>query len=385
MSKDTREIYRLSVKKGDRIFKALSHSVEEDESLFVMNRNPPRPRHIITGIPRLGENGLGLDNCTSTDTRSHHIHYHPSGIVIVKARDNRLVARIQAPPMPMLKNPFLVFYLSVARVEQLQLENRQPAFGDHVIDVSSMDASRLQIECWVGPKRSFDGPFQWNFGAAQRIVYGDAGFYDVAYFAGAGAPIDPSIEIDGVRLSETCLTGTPFTNIVEPSTLPTLSPESWASPGAVARQLRASLEKSVSRLAKKLEQTGGCYEIRVSLCSDGVVAAIDWNASRDAAGFSWQSFNELKCESILEILGCRELGGPSRAIDVFERNPSLVDGLADTVFVRTRKSSGSLHNALVFRGSELLAGRYWRIPPQIIKNINALIDLVHCDSPLPSE
>src|SRR5207249_4813447 len=113
MTIKTQQLYRLSVRHNGRLYKALSHSVEEDESLFVMNRNPPRPRHVVSGIPILLESGLNLGSPSSTDMRSHHVHYHPSGTLIVKARDNAMVARIQAPPMSMISKPFLIYFISV--------------------------------------------------------------------------------------------------------------------------------------------------------------------------------------------------------------------------------------------------------------------------------
>lgn len=378
MAKDTREVYRLPIMKDGRLYKALSHSVEEDESLFVMNRNPPRPRHILSGIPHLTQSGLRLIDQTSTDMRSHHVHYHPSGALIVKSRDNKTVARIQASPMPMLSVPFLMFHLSVAQIDQLAIDKRQPTFGDHAIDLSAMNINRLQIECWVGPKGSFNGPFQWTFGPAQRIVYSDAGFYDVAYFAGEGAPIDPSIEIDGIRLRDTCLTATPTRNIVEPSTVPPLTPEMWASPAAVGRQLRACFEMQTAKFCARLGHTSGSYEIRISLCNDGVVAGVDWNPFINSAQLSWVRFESLSCQNVMEVVRQSASAESKNIVDVFDLSPSLCGGLAGTVFVRiTEPSANKHHNALVFRGAELLSSRYWRIPPQALVNVSEVIDLIH--------
>src|ERR1700730_18275610 len=113
MAKLTRERYRLSISRNGGLFKALSHSVEEDESLFVMNRSPMRPRHIASGSPKLTEEGLTIVDLGS-GTLAHQVHYHPSGAILVKAPDNRTVRRLQAPPMLMLSAPFLMFHLSLA-------------------------------------------------------------------------------------------------------------------------------------------------------------------------------------------------------------------------------------------------------------------------------
>jgi hypothetical protein len=377
MAKNTREVYRLPVLKDGRFHKALSHSVEEDESLFVMNRNNFRPRYIASGIPQLTPNGLRLADQTSTDMRSHHVHYHPSGALIVKARDNRTVARIQAPPMPMLSAPFLMFHLSVARIDQLAVDKRKPCFGDHAIDLSKMNVGRLQIECWVGPKGAFNNPFQWAFGPAQRIVYNDAGFYDVAYFAGEGAPIDPSIEIDGIKLSDTCLTAAPTRNIIEPSSVPALTPEMWASPAAVARQLRACFETQTSQFCSRLGHSSGSYEIKISLCRDGLIASVDWNSTINMPRLSWVRSDSLSCENVLDVVRQTGSADSVNIVDVSEMNPLLCGQLAGTVFVRVRESSNKQTNALIFRGSELLPGRYWRIPPRALERFSDIINLVH--------
>jgi len=377
MAKDTQEIYRLSVRHNGKLYKGLSHSVEEDESLFVMNRNPARPRHLASGTPILTKDGVSLDRPTSIDERAHHVHYHPSGVVVVKARDGTILRRIQAPPMLMLSTPFLMFSMSVARIEQLSVDGRHAAFGDHVIEVSQLDIKRLQIDCFVGPKTSFDGSLLGTFGPLHRIVYSDAALYDVAYFAGEGAPIDPSIEIAGIKLRDTCLTGTQSCNIVEPSGLPSLTPEEWASAPAVGRQIRACLESCVPQFASRLGRTSGCYEIKISLCRDGVVAAVDWNSNAQTGQLSWLRFEGLVCDDVLRIV--RQ--GPSNeenTADVFDLNPELCGGLRGTVFVRVRRPTKvDVHNALVLRGSELLAKRYWRVVPCALKRIERVIELIH--------
>jgi hypothetical protein len=377
MSQTTREMYRLSVKSQGRLYKALSHSVEEDESLFVMNRSPPRPQHIATGIPLLTETGIRFGSPQFTDSRAHHVHYHPSGALIVKAADNRTLTRVQAPPMPTLSGPFLMFHLSVAVIGQLAEEDNRARFADHVIDLSAMDIRRLQIECWVGPKAAFDAPFQWAHGPAQLIVYRDAAFYDVAYTAGEGAPIDPSIEFNGVKLKDTRITGALSANIVEPSTLPRMSPEAWASPGAVARQLRASLESCAPQLGHRLGHEEGFYEIRISFCNDGVIAAVGWNPHSRSPQFSFVRFEQLGWRDALAVVRQSPTEKSIGALDVFDLNSELSGGLPSTVFVRSGTLiDGEFKNALIFRGSELRVGRYWRIPPQSLKRMEEIIALI---------
>jgi len=277
----------------------------------------------------------------------------------------------------MLSAPFLLFHLSVATIAQLAEEHGKPGFADHVIDLSTMDIHRLQIECQVGPKGAFDGQFQWPYGPAQPIVYRDAAFYDVAYVVGKGAPIDPTIEFGGIKLADTRITAAPTSNIVEPSTLPNLSPEAWASPGAVARQLRASLEPCYLQLGQRLGHATGFYEIRSSLCNDGVIASIGWNPLSQSAQFSFTRCEHLTCKDILGIVRQSPSERAIGALDVFDQNPELCGGLAGTAFVRREiPDKAAFQNALIFHGSELRGGRYWRIPPQSLRRIGEIIALI---------
>ena len=292
-----------------------------------MLRSPPRPTHIPIGKPVSTPTGITFDSPDlMEDTRAHHVHYHPSGVLIVKAFNNRTLNRVQAPPMLMLSTNFLLFHLSVATIEQLAPDRRRPGFGDHVIDLSAMAVHRLQIECHVGPKGAFDGPFQWPYGHAQLVVYRDAALYDVAYVAGEGAPIDSSVEHGGIKLKQTRITVVPTANIVEPSTLPNLSPEAWASPGAVARQLRTHLENCHVQLGQRLGHEAGNYEIKSSLCHDGVIVSVGWNTSSQTAQYSFTRCEHLGCEDVLGIVRQSRKESDIGATDVFKLAPELCGG-----------------------------------------------------------
>jgi len=157
-----------------------------------------------------------------------------------------------------------------------------------------------------------------------------------------------------------------------------LTPEAWASPAAVARQLRACLETRTSRFGQKLGYASGCYEIRISLCKDGIVAGVDWNPHSSSAQFSWIPFEKLNCEDVLGVVRGGALTGSDGIADVFDLDPSLCSGLSGIVFARVRRMAiANAHNALIFRASEFLTGRYWRISPGALTHMDDVIDLIH--------
>jgi hypothetical protein len=109
------------------------------------------------------------------------------------------------------------------------------------------------------------------------VLYEDAMLYDVCYIVREAPQIDPFVEIEDIKLSSTCirvyLTGL---SEEELKLVPVLTDAAWSSGPALARQIRAYLEHCDEELRKRIGLPNGGRELRVSVCEDGAVGAIDW-------------------------------------------------------------------------------------------------------------
>lgn len=154
MGRDTVERYRVSVRSSGRLYKVLAHQVFDDESLLVELRSRPLKRHVLSGT--LANNGseLAFQPDSVDDGRAHHVHYHPSGQVRIKAHDGTLLRELSFPPIPVLHCPLQLFHLSVASVDQLDVDSKPHDFWDYVVDIDKMPVNRLQCTVWIGPKGS---------------------------------------------------------------------------------------------------------------------------------------------------------------------------------------------------------------------------------------
>ncbi|THJ25295.1 MAG: hypothetical protein CAF45_001970 [Nitrospira sp. CG24E] len=202
ISSDTVERYRLSVKVGNRRYKLFAYQVLEDETLSIELRCQPRKQRVLSGRleAQSGEITI-LPDVESKGDRAHHVHYHPSGLLRIKAFDGTLIRELSLPPLPLLHLALPLFLLSVATVDQLDTDDRPSRLGDHVVDLDCMPIQRLQCVVWIGPKGSF-GALSPISVPAQKIVYDDAGLYDVAYTVGEGIPVSASGSHKGVAISE---------------------------------------------------------------------------------------------------------------------------------------------------------------------------------------
>jgi hypothetical protein len=371
------EKYRLALQLRGQRYKALGHSICEDETLQVRIRSRARPRRagrfVITAT-----GATVMDNGGPEAPRGNSIHYHPSGRVNVKQRDGTYARRIQGPPLQLLQAPICLAYLSPAFIDQLDLEDKRLDQADSLFDLDKFPLKRVQIELYVGPKGAFDGPLTWPFGLAQRIVYGDAGLYDVAYFIAEAAPIDETAVIGGVKLASTCLTGVANEINFDPIGIPVFPDSIWSSPPAVCRQIRAFLQNSAEILRAKAGSCKGGYEIRVTLCNDGAVAGVNWHDKIDGVRCSFNWYEALSRSQVLAILGAAA-GGDGTITDVNEIDSRMCDGIPGTVFVRQRHGKGPLRvNALVFNASEAPANArpYWRIPRDALKRPTEIVNLI---------
>jgi hypothetical protein len=375
----TCEDYRLALQFRGRRYKALGHSVREDETLQVRFRSRPGPRRAGRGNLVMTAAGVTvIDSGGPEAPRINVVHYHPSGRINFKQRDGTFATRIQGPPLQMLRAPICLAYLSPAFIDQLDLEDKKFDGADCLFDLDKFALKRIQIELHVGPKGAFDGPLERSFGVTQRIVYRDAGLYDVAYFVGEAAPIDETAMIGGVKLALTCLSGVVSEIEFDPTAIPALPDSVWSSPPAVYRQIRAFLETSFEVLRTRVGSPKGGYEIRVTLCNDGAVAGVNCHDKIDGVRCSFNWYETLSRSQVLAILGAAT-GGDGTIADVNEIDSRLCSGFSGTIFVRQRHSAGPQRvNALVFNANEPPADSrpYWRIPPSALKKPAEIINLV---------
>jgi hypothetical protein len=377
MSLNTVERYRLSVKIGNRRYKLLAHQVLEDETLSIELRSQPRKQHVVSGrLEALSGEFTISSDVGYKDGRAHHVHYHPSGRLRIKAFDGVVIRELSFPPLPLLHVAIPLFLLSAASVDQLDEDEKAPRLGDHVVDLDEMPVKRLQCVAWIGPKGSFSALSPMSV-PAQKIVYEDAGLYDVAYIISEGVPITASVSHKGIPIRDTRITAVPADSIPSPKTLPNVGPEYWASPNAIARQLRAALEDEFKKVKQMLGGNQcGAWEVRISLCKDGFIAALDWNYTLSTPGYSIAEWYQLSVGDVLGVLGN---AGPELCLkDVSEIDSRLTGGLPNTCFVRLgqTKSESSKHNAIVFLPAEHLRDRYYRIPRVALKHLSEIISIV---------
>lgn len=365
------ERYKANVVSAGVRYKFLAHQVVEDESLFVELRNPPRPTRAASGMAVGSSDGLRIDASgdSDEDNRAHSLHYHPSGHVNVKRFDGTKIRTLSFPPLIALKQPLFLLGLSVANVSQLNVDPKAKDPADIDFDLDAFPVNRPQGQIWIGPKGAFspanDGPFSPHL----KAVYSDAAIYDVAYFLGPGPLIDPNASYGGKLLSDMVITQSPLTDVPHDSPFAAgHRPEFWSTPHAVARQFRAHLEHLQTEVRQALGGADGHVEIKISLCSDGVICSLDWHPFIQDPRFSWNVPN-LSTADVLNIL----MGQTHALQDVHEIAPEIVSG-PNSVFVRVGSKS-NLSNALVFLASELLPNRYYRIPRDNIRNIEQYLRL----------
>jgi hypothetical protein len=378
VGRDTTERYRISVRSRGRLYKALAHQVLEDETLSIELRSRPLKRHVLSGTLAISSGELTIQpNSVGDGGGAHHVHYHPSGQLRIKAFNGTLIRELSFPPIPVLHCPVPLLLLSVASVDQLDVDNRTPGLGDHVVDLDEMPVNRLQCMAWVGPKGSLKGVGPLST-PAQKILYEDAGLYDVAYIVGEGTPVS-SATLSGSLLKDTRITAVPVADVPTAKDIPNREPEYWASPAAVARQVRAALEQQFEYAKERLAAGGeGAWEVRMSLCKDGLVVALDWNYTWSCPGYSIAEWYQL---SIIDVLGILCVGdGEANVKDVYEIDPQLTDSQPKVCFVRLVASERehSLHNAIVLLPAEHMRDRYHRIPRIVARNLAAI--LAHVDS-----
>lgn len=171
----------------------------------------------------------------------------------------------------------------------------------------------------------------------------------------------------------------PAVDVPPVKSVPTRDPEYWASPTAVARQFRAVLEEQFEYAKEKLAAGAeGAWEVRMSLCRDGLVVALDWNYTWSKPGYSIVEWYQLSIIDVLKILGVG--GGEAHVKDVHEIDPRLTGSQSKVCFVRliNPAKEHSMHNAIVLLPAEHMRNRYYRIPRAIVKNLAAI--LTHVDS-----
>jgi hypothetical protein len=261
-------------------------------------------------------------------------------------------------------------------MDQLELDERPASHGDCTFNLDDVHVERLQVQLSLGPKGAFRDEAVRPPWCLLRAVYDDAALYDVAYYIGQAPRIDESFAMNGVKFSSTCITYY-LTEITGDRLkgIPDLPPEVWSSPPAIARQVRAFLEHHADEFRTRIGwRTGGGYEVRISLCTDGAVAAVDWGA---ACGYSFLRHENLSRAHVLGVLGWKEYE-ISKIRDVADFAPDLTGNIHRAVFVRVWPRNGFVHNAIVFNAVDppSNARPYWRIPPRALKNPGGIINLI---------
>ena len=371
MPKITIERYKVSLVSEGVRYKLLAHQVAEDESLFVEFRSPPREKHIVGGTVISTEKGIRIEEVHDRkDSRAHHLHYHPSGKVNIKRQDNTVINRLQFPPLILLDGALPLFMVSIASIDQLEIDHKKKDIADVDYDLDEYPVDRLHAEVWIGKKGVFDS-MRPQLQPSIKVVYDDAALYDVAYFVGKSMPIDPDAIYGEVSLSNTRLIGVPSASFefdIDPSHKDI--PEYWSTPHAIARQFRAYLEHNQELVRKAVGGEKGHYEIKISFCPDGVLCSLDWHPLRTSPSYSMVTFDQLTIKQVINALSGKE----NELIDVYQIEPKIVNG-PNTVYVR-RSSKSNISNALVYVANDYLKGRYFRILPENIKNIGCHLELV---------
>ncbi|WP_250486991.1 hypothetical protein [Caballeronia sp. GaOx3] len=308
----------------------------------------------------------------SDENRAHCLHYHPSGQVNVKNFGNARVRTLSFPPMVALRRPLFLMGMRVATVNQLNEDRKSTDFADFDFDLDAHQVSRPHAQIWIGPKGSFDEDDAGPFPHKVKLVYRDAAMYDVAYFLGDSLSIASDAIYDGHKLSDMLISFSPSSDLPSEVPLPQVSIlEHWSTPHAIARQLRAHIEQLQAVVERTIGDARGQSEIRISLCKDGAICSLDWNHNFTHPGFSCEVFDFLTIRDVLAVLS-----GPTNVLkDVYSLDSDIVSK-ACSVFVRTKPKS-NLANAVVFVADDLLVKRYYRIPPENVKNLEKYLRLVH--------
>lgn len=370
MPKNTVEEYRLSVVANGVRRKLLRHSVEEDETLLVQVRSKPRPTAVGTVV-----SGHGKTEVSDVRVDRRGLSYHPSGRINIKSYNGKHQEVLTAPPFILIKQPIFLLSQSAAKIEQLDIDDSKTNFGDHCIDLSGVLLRRIHSECVIGPKGAFKGEFVWPWGWAARLVYEDAAFYDVCYFVGERPAPPDDLQKDGVKINQTVLTGTLNQTLLPPidSNLGSIAPTIWASPSAVARQLRALFEHRYERLRQAIGVENGSYHLKMTMASDGVVAAMEPRPDAEAPSAGWQTFLSLNVDTMLGTV--RAANGAAGLADCFSSDPTSTDNIEGAVYI-SNQGDPSCHYPLVFAARQLLKQRYYRIDPNAIRNVDTVLEMV---------
>lgn len=367
MAKETIEDYRLSIRLNGVRRKLVRHSVEEDETLLVQVRSAPRPTSVGTVEWRNGD-----VETSEAQTARRAVSFHPSGRINTKGHDGRHVDILTGPPLSLIKAPILLLVHSAASFDQFDADNSKMRHGDHCIELDNVGLRRIHLECLIGPKGAFNGELQWPFGWAVRIVYEDAAFYDVCYVVGEAPPIPDHLESNGIKINRTVLTATlnqSQLSVIDIDAART-APEAWASPPAVARQLRALFEHRYEQLRRALHVPSGSYHIKMTMTSEGVVAAIEPLADGHMPSASWQTLLTLDVDGVLQVVS--QTNDTVGLVDAYELDPILTNGVEKAVYLNSHE--GRPRYPLVFAARQLLKNRYFRILPDALKNIDSVLD-----------
>lgn len=367
----TSERYKVNLVSGNTRYKLLAHQVVEDESLFVEFRSSSRLKHVVGGTVINSDKGLRVEEVHDRkDSRTHHLHYHPSGKVNIKRQDGTIINSLQFPPMILLDGALPLFIVSIASTDQLEIDYKKKDIADVDYNLDKSPVDRLHAEVWIGNKGVFDSMHP-QIQPSIKVVYDDAALYDVAFFVGESVPIDPDATYGQVALTDTRLIGVPSMSIeVDVNQSHKDIPEYWSTPPAIARQFRAFLEHNQEAVSKAVGGEKGHYEIKISYCTDGVLCSLDWHPLRTLPSYSMVTFEQLTIKQVITILSGKE----NELIDVYHLESTIVSG-PETVYVRKSRKS-NISNALVYVANDHLKGRYFRILPENIKNIKRHLELV---------
>ncbi len=338
--------------------------------MLLQVRSKPRPTAIGTVVT-----GNGKTEVSDIRVDRRALSYHPSGRINIKSYNGKHQEVLTAPPLILLKQPIFLLAHSAAAIEQFDIDNSKIDFADHFIDLSGVQLQRIHSECLIGPKGAFKAEFVWKWGWAARLVYEDAALYDICYFVGEGPPIPDELQKGGVKINQPVLTGTLNQTLLPSidSNIENVAPTVWASPAAVARQLRALFENRYEQLRRSIGVENGSYHLKMTMASDGMVAAMEPRPNVQMPSAGWQTSLTLNVDTVLGVV--RAANGTSGLLDCCSTNPKLTDNVEGAVYISNR-GDASCRYPLVFAARQLLTNRYYRIDPNAIRNIDEVLEVV---------
>src|SRR5205823_3350899 len=101
----TQEDYRVAILSEGNRYKALGHSVAEDETLYVNFRSQLSPRKFFCGDLQMTSAGLVpvADTMAPQLSEVRSLHYHPSGRVNLKDSKGTNLKSFRSIPLQMLR------------------------------------------------------------------------------------------------------------------------------------------------------------------------------------------------------------------------------------------------------------------------------------------